>query len=244
MRACRFWYALAGLAVLAGLSPTAAKAGTFLIDGRAAGLSDTPIKTGWSNMVGLVDDYIDLADGESQLFFEGPGDYLLTLKVRVEGDDIRVLETGSQIRECGRELEVTWPAPRVDRDPAHPRVARLRLARASATPTGESIPCPMYSLGACDPQKVIVEIASQPPGGEIWFRKPYGDWEKQDFRTNVTLSVPFCGYQESKPLLVRMPGRVNCLQDLPLAPDARLTVACDLRVPGEAAALETSAPPE
>lgn len=243
MRAHPFRSSLAGLAVLAGLLPTAAAAGTFLFDGREAGLSDTPIQMDWI-MIGLVDDYVDLEDGEDMLRFQGPGDYSLTLKVQVRGDDIRILETSSEMNECGAEMHVVWPAPKVDRDPAHPGVARVRLAKARATPTGEEFACPMYSMAACDPQKVIVKIASQPPGGEIWFREPYGDWEKQETRTNVTLSVPYCEFEDRKPLLVRMPGRVNCLQDLPLAPDARLTVTCELRLPGEAAPLETAAPPD
>lgn len=228
--------------VAAGLLPSAAsQAGTFLIDGSRAGLSDTPVSDG-RVMLGLVDDFIELADGEHTLHFEGPHDHGLSLKVKVLGDAIRPLETGSLRPMCGDIYNIAWPRPRVRRDRDRPGVTRLELAPVRAVSTGERR-CLAPALAGCLQQKAIVEIRSEPPGGEIWFQQHY-QWEKQDFPTNITLSVPFCEGAESTPLLVRMEGRVNCVKELALAPDARLSVDCALRVPGEDDPLETSAAPK
>jgi hypothetical protein len=215
-------------------------AGTFLIDGHRAGLSGTPVMDGWT-MIGLVDDFVELADGDHVLRFEGPHRHGLSLKVKVRGNAIRPLETGSERPMCGELYDITWPQPRVEPDRTHPGVSRLELAPVRAAPTGESW-CVSPAMAGCTQQKAILDVRSEPPGGEIWFRQDH-TWKKQDFKTNITLSVPFCEGDETAPLLVRMDGRVNCLEELPLAPEARLTVACTLRVPGEVDPLETSAPP-
>lgn len=232
---------LFSLVFLALLLPSRSFAGTFLIDGSAADLSGGPIMKDWT-LVGLVDDYIELDDGEHVLSFDGPHGYALSLQLKVRGDLVRVVEVESRMRECGAEYDISWPKPRVDRDPVHRGVARIRLAKAHAKATGNSIPCPMYSLASCEPQKIIVNITSEPAGGEIWFPEGFGGWQKHDFRTNVTLSVPFCGYQSTKSVLVRMEGRLPCLEELPLSPDAKLIVTCALREPGAAETAGAEAP--
>lgn len=244
MRRSRSFPLFASLAVCvaAGLLPgAAAQAATFLIDGRRAGLSGTPISDGGA-MLGLVDDFVELADGEHTLHFDGPHGHGLSLSVEVRGNRIRPLATDSWGPMCGEIYDITWPRPQVRRVRDRPGVARLELAPVRAVPTGQ-VECVAPAMAGCLQQKAIVDIRSEPAGGEIWFEQDYR-WQKQEFRTNITLSVPFCDGAESTPLLVRMEGRVNCLKELALAPEARLSVDCALRVPGEEAPLETSAGPD
>lgn len=222
------------------LQGTTAQAGTFLIDGTAAGLSGPVHNNGV--MIGMVGDFVELADGDHMLSFEGPHQHGLTLSMKVRGDTVRLVGTASYEPECGEIYNITWPEPRVESDRDHAGVTRLNLAPVRAEATGQTT-CVQYMLAGCTQQKAIVEVRSDPPGGEIWFPHVYGGWEKQDFRTNVTLSVPFCEGSQSKQVLIRMAGRVNCLENLPVAPEARLKVDCALRVPGEPDPLETSAPP-
>ena len=224
------------------LQGTAARAGTFLIDGTAAELSGTPIREGWT-MIGLVDDYIELNDGDHRLYFEGPHDHGLILRASVNGDRFHVVETEVVPPNCAEVYDIDWSAPQVARDPDHPGVQRVILPPIRAVPTGERSGCMAMAMAACNEQKTIVELKSDPPGGEVWFSEVYGGWQKHDFRTNVTLSVPFCEGAQAKSVLVRMTGRVNCLEEVALAPEARVTVSCNLRDPGEADPLETSAAP-
>jgi len=222
------------------LSAGAVEAGTFLIDGKRAGVSG-PVRNN-GVMIGIVGDYVELADGDHRLTFEGPHKHGLVLTMKVRGDAVRLVGTDSYEPECGEIYEITWPKPRVENDRDHAGVVLLDLAPVRAKATGAS-GCVESILAACTEQKAIVDIRSDPPGGEIWFPRIYGGWEKQALQTNVVLSVPFCEGTKKKQVLVRMAGRVNCLVDLAVAPEARLSVDCALRVPGEAAPLETSAPP-
>jgi hypothetical protein len=87
--------------------------------------------------------------------------------------------------------------------------------------------CSMPSMAACTNQKIVLTTSSDPAGAEIWI-----NGKKQPFRTNVTLSVPYCLYETSKDLLLRLPNAVNCERRIALAPDAEVAVTCSLGTPG------------
>ena len=205
------------------------RAGTFLIDGRAADLSGRTI-TNRHGMIGFVGDYFELSDGDHVLSLVGPHSDLLLLTIEVRGDLIQMIKTDFRQTDCGRVHDITWPTPSVTRNPVYPDVHHIKLKPVRYVPTEEIVPCASMARATCNEHKSIVEFRSVPSGGEIWFNR-----QKSSFRTNVTLSVPSCANADavSTSVLVRMDGRVNCRKDLSLMPDAKLTVECAMRVPGE-----------
>jgi len=183
-------------------------------------IKNSKIKIGWKH-VGFVDDLLDLADGDHRIRIDAPHNYTLRFNLTVKGNDIKTTEKGFYPNDCVPELKVSWPDPTVENSKIYKNVTSIVLPKPIfGKPTGIN-GCPLYSMMGCDKKKVILTASSEPQGAEIWI-----DGKKMLFGTDNTLSVPYCDYQKTKMVLVRMPGMVNCLKSIPLSPNSRVSLAC------------------
>jgi hypothetical protein len=231
--------ALLGAIALSTAAPLAAAAATTvqISIGKGQVLKGARLTKNGS-FLGFVGDLVELDDGQHEIGVHGPKSYLLVFTVRIRDRRVDIVSTGHRPENCRPQLSVDWPAPLVFRHKRLKDVTVVELKDPRFGPPTGITQCTSASMIGCTKQKVLLAAVSEPPDAEIWI-----NGEKLPYRTNVELSVPYCAYEESKEVLLRVPDRVNCARKITLAPDRRVTVNCTLVGPGEAGADETAHPP-
>jgi hypothetical protein len=216
---------VAVVAILVAAVPPAGAATVQLVAGGRV-LSNARV-TDRGKLIGFVGDFVQLEDGIHEIAVDAPRDYILEVTAKVTGQEVEVTATNPRPANCKPELAVTWPVPRLRPHDSFKGVLTAVLGDPQfGAPTGR-MQCSMPSMAACTNQKIVLTTSSDPAGAEIWI-----NGKKQPFRTNVTLSVPYCLYETSKDLLLRLPNAVNCERRIALAPDAEVAVTCSLGTPG------------
>jgi len=209
---------------LGGIRPVSAGAVHFESDGEAlrnARLAEE------GRLIGFVGDVMEWSDGIHKISIDAPRDYTLRLTVKVQGRQIQIMETQHQPATCMPELRVNWPKPVANPNRTFKGVTTITVQDPQfGEPTGRTS-CVQPSMVGCTKRKVILTATSEPAGAEIWINS-----ERQEYRTNATLSVPYCTYESSKDVLIRLLGKTNCGRSIQLAPDARVKLNCALREPG------------
>ena len=176
-----------------------------------------------SEHAGFVGDLMDVPDGIHKIRISAPHNYTLQFTLTVKGKDLKVTET--EIRHyfsgCMPELQVTWPNPTIEENKIYKHIANLVLGNpVFGKPTGNEV-CSSDSAMGCNKRKIILTVNSEPEGAEIWI-----DSKKTPFRTDNTLSVPYCDERKTINVLVRLPSMVNCLKIIPLSPDSEVSLTC------------------
>jgi hypothetical protein len=178
-----------------------------------------------SKLIGFVGDVVELKDGS-----HAPKDYTLQFTIKISGKLIEVMAANYNPPNCTPELQVEWARPRVSPHRTYTDVTTIILEDPKfGKPTGNTR-CAQYSMAGCTKQKIILTAISNPANSEIWI-----GGEKQQFRTNATLSVPYCTYETTKDILLRIPNTVNCERSVDLAPDKKVEISCTFQKPGKTA---------
>lgn len=225
------------------------QAATLRIDNPDGGLGAAKVRDNHV-LVGLVGDTVVLGPGDHELQIDAPRDHTLVIALRVDGEQVTLVDARTAPGNCGPSFETTWDAPKLAAratTAGAAKKARQERADAAVAPGPDaarrgttllvSTPkfgapsdrgaCALPSMLSCTKQFTTVSVDSVPPGGEIWVAG-----ERTSVKTRGLLSVPFCpGYDKTKSLLVRMPGRVTCLRDVPMSEGGRVDVRCDLPLP-------------
>jgi len=221
---CRSILAVLVWSLLSFADPSQARASDVRFNATGESLQGAAL-TEEGRLVGFVGDVIELRNGRHRINVAAPQDYNLVLTLRIVDRRVDVVETQREPKKCKPELHVDWSKPRIQASPMPTGITDVFLSEPRfGEPTGRTLGCMMPALARCNPRKVILEAMSEPDGAEIWI-----DSEKQRYRTNTTLSVPYCDYETTKKILLRIPERVNCQRDIELAPDARIELTCLLR---------------
>lgn len=190
-------------------------------------LKGAPVAEEW-NLVGFVGDSVEIPDGKHQMGIDGPKGYTLRFVLTAAGSQIDVSELKVLPPNCQPELYVDWPAPRVQPKSKFKNVTAIMIADPRFGESTGRRPCSLPAMMGCKEQKVILKVTSQPAGAEIWI-----DGKKQQYQTNVTLSVPFCPrFKQPVRVLIRRDNAVNCMRNITPAQDATVAVSCRLRKPG------------
>ncbi len=198
-------------------------------------------------VVGVVGDYVDLKQGEHKLRIDAPRAYTLVIDLLVEENAVSITGSRTEPGNCKPNFETTWDAPRIVSH-GKKKSRKQKSHRGEATEPSPEMPaavttlevsgpqfgqasnrgsCSQPSMLGCTKKFTIVAVDSVPPGAEIWV-----DNESTDVTTKGTLSVPYCpGRERTKQILVRMPGRVTCPRDVPMAEGIRAEVMCELALP-------------
>ncbi len=200
---------------------------TLFLDPGNSGFKNKKIYDNWE-FLGLIGDYISLPDGDYNLIFNIPRSYKLYTKISIKGDEVKVIEHKSRPEYGVTTYKVDWPKPLAKRHAKLKGVVSLTFSPVKfGRKTGVS---PMISacMAGCTKRKVILRVSSKPEDAEIWI-----DDEKQKFTTNTTLSLPYCTYEKTKRLVLRIPQRVNYIYDIKLSPNKKIEVICELKKPSE-----------
>lgn len=219
---------LALIGVVSGAGSTPALAASVHLTASGPVLSGARMTREWT-LIGFVGDFIELGDGVHRLAVKAPKNYTLQFTVRVTGQQIAVMETASRPDNCKPQLKVDWPAPVFrPHDQLKGAVSAILADPQFGAATGVTRCSHPYMMG-CTTQKVILTANSEPAGAEIWI-----SGKRQPYKTNATLSVPYCAYETEKDVLLRIPNtnNVNCGERIKLAPDAKVSLTCTLRTPG------------
>ncbi|MFH1870706.1 MAG: hypothetical protein ABIK82_22895 [Pseudomonadota bacterium] len=175
-------------------------------------------------LIGLVGDVVELNDGEHQIRVETPNDYSLEFVVTVSGKKVTVTSAESHLPNCMPGARITWPIPTVKQSGAD-EIPMIILADPVFGEHSEVESCVQALMAGCTMHKFVLAATSDPIGAEIWI-----DGEKQPYRTNTTLSVPFCDHRESIDVLLRADNAVNCSRKVALVPDLAVNLHCSLKV--------------
>ena len=173
--------------------------------------------------------------------------HLIKLGQRVEENAVSIADSRTEPGNCKPNFETTWDAPRIvshgkkkskkqksnggeATEPSPEMPAAAMTLEVSGPQFGQASnrgSCSQPSMLGCTKKFTIVAVDSVPPGAEIWV-----DNESTAVTTRGTLSVPYCpGREKTKQILVRMPGRVTCPRDVPMAEGIRAEVMCELALP-------------
>jgi hypothetical protein len=225
--------------LFAGIS-SQAHAVTMLIENPDGVLNGNKVRVN-HRLSGFVGDYISLQPGEHEIAIQGPQEHMLIVNLSVDSATARVTQSRVDPRNCAPRLHTRWSAPTVlgaaktqkkravpghDGEPL-PQLLRLQVeAPTFGDATGEPTMCSAAATMGCTKRLAIVDVDSVPRGAEIWI-----DGERINATTQSTLSVPFCEYQKAKHVLMRIPGRENCLREVAVADGVRSQLQCDLPMP-------------
>lgn len=214
-----------GMMLSGMMVPPAADAATLLFEAQGGAFKNSKlIEEG--NIIGLVGDLVELRNGDHEIHMAAPHDYTMIMTLRVDGRSVKVVKTEKLPSNCGPVRKVEWPLPQVRGHDSYKGVRIVALPPpkfGARTGVGS---CAQPSMMSCQKNKVILTANSEPNNAEIWI-----DEEKVSSATNTTLSVPYCEYEKTKSVLIRMKGKINCKQDIELSPDRRLSISCQLRDP-------------
>jgi hypothetical protein len=224
LRLSRVWLTYFGITIsLLCVGVADATVVRFVADGTS--LQGTPI-TDKYKFVGFVGDFIEFSDGGHEIAVDVPHSYKVKFTLTVLGSMVSVGNVTSEAPNCEQALQVIWPLPKVLPHQDNEKAVTISLAEPKfGGPTGQT-ECVSASMAGCMQLKIILDAKSEPIGAEIWI-----DGKKQPFQTNVTLSVPFCGFEKQKDVLLRRTDSVNCMRTIVLSPDAKISVNCRLQKP-------------
>lgn len=213
---------------------------TVLIENPDGVLKGNKVRVNY-RLIGFVGDYISLQPGEHELAIQAPQEHMLIVKLSVDTATVRVTQSRVDPSSCTPRLHTRWNAPTVlgaaktqknrvvpgRKGEPLPQPVRLQVeAPTFGDPTGEPTMCSAAATMGCTKRLAIVDVDSVPRGAEIWI-----DDERINATTQSTLSVPFCEYQKAKHVLMRIPGRENCLREVAVADGVRSQLQCDLPMP-------------
>jgi hypothetical protein len=212
------------LSLLFGL-PSVANSATIFLNPGDSGFSNKKVFSNWE-FLGFIGDYISLPDGEHNLNFSISRGYTLYIKILVQDNQVEVLENESRPGNGVTTYQVTWPKPTAEPHAEFKNIMSITFSPVKfGAKTGTS-PEIHYMMAGCTKRKVILKVSSVPEGAEIWI-----DGKKQKYTTNATLSVPYCTYETTKRLVVRIPQRINYIHDFELNPNKKIEVMCELKKP-------------
>jgi len=213
-----------GVATLLASASLACQGAVLQFEAKGTSLVNSSIRSNW-NFVGLMGDFIELKDGAHDITFDGPRGYKLRFKIMINDNKASISNVESDAPNCQPALNVNWPMPTVTTSQSWLDVISVGLQEPQfGAPTGMTS-CSAALMAGCTKRKIVMDANTSPPGAEIWI-----DGEKQEARTNVVLSVPYCQYERSKQIVLRAPNVINCTRSVDLVPDAKVEVACTLRV--------------
>lgn len=215
-------------------------AATVLISNPDGALAGSQIKDN-SKLIGIIGDFVDLGPGEHEMQIAAPRNYALLIKLSVSNASlISILESRIEAGNCTPAFQTTWSPPRIVSNGKKPHKTKAAKA-AAVSPVLYNLQVATPEFGAqagtqrclqpmmlgCTRTMAVVAVDSAPSGAEVWI-----DNERMSVRTNTILSVPFCpGREKTKDVLIRMPGRVTCKNEVPVESGVQTQVNCDLRAP-------------
>ena len=200
---------------------------TIFLDPGDSGLDGLKVNDK-GGFVGLFGDFIPLPDGIHSLNFDGPRDYNFIIRIEVSRQTARVLDT--QFRPGHKIYEVNWSKPIVNTHPEYNDVIAIVFSKIKFGKLKEDRG-PLVGASLLPKKEfIILNVDSVPERAEIWI-----DGEKTKYVTNgPPLSVTYYpGKEKSKRLVIRMSNRVNFIRDLPLSPQKRFDISCELKKPGQ-----------
>lgn len=172
---------------------------------------------------GLAEDVIEIPNGKHYLTFQTKDDYTFIIGLEVTENATKVISHDHRAPNCSKAREVTWDAPILIENGKN-GVSQLQIPEPSFGEIQEETNCVSAVMASCNPRKVVLTASSVPKEAEIWI-----DGKKLAQATDVTLSVPYCGYETTKQLVYRMAGKINCHRDLQLSPDAKIDASCEMK---------------
>ena len=230
MKTRKHRFRLGALVIVLSLAywlPSTAISATIFLNPGDSGFSNKKVFNN-AKFLGFIGDYISLPDGEHNLNFSISRGYTLYTTIFVKGNQVEVLENKSRPGMGVTTYKVTWPKPLIEPHTKFRGIISITFfAVKFGAKTGVS-PMIFACMAGCTKRKVILKVSSVPEGAEIWI-----DDEKQKYSTNTTLSVPYCTYEKTKRLVVRIPQRINYIYDFELSPNKKIEVMCELKKPFE-----------
>jgi hypothetical protein len=195
----------------------------FLLEGTV--FARQPIQVD-RNFFGLSGDIVELTDGPHRVDLSTPDGYGFFFTVTISNGSVFVAKPGNSPPNCRPALSVNWPTPTVESGGKSAGYTKIVAANPKfGAPTGVKS-CAMASMASCNSHKVILKAVSEPKGAELWI-----EGVEQPDRTDVTLSVPYCQYERTKRIVLRFPGKINCVREIDLSPDAEIALNCALKAP-------------
>lgn len=182
--------------------------------------------------VGLPGDVIEVETGDLDLLMRIGGAYYVKVAGRVGLQNIQIHTAEFQTDICANTDMVAKDPVEVGISDTGP-VLNFQIALSNIIDTGRRPDCPRSMMMAPIQRAAIINFTSMPAGAEIWI-----DGEKQEYQTNVSLSIPFTKYREDKPynpisVVVRAEGFVNQIHEVDIS--SRL-VEANLEIPEQWAA--------
>jgi hypothetical protein len=199
----------------------------IVLDGSAAGLAGRKVYVD-EQFSGLVGDPLVLSPGQHTIGIEGDHNIRLSLKVEQDADKIKLVGSSSDITGCSSNTPIWrvqgWNVPPVP--PARINGAyHVVLGKPTYTPTNMSVGCEPSSMG-CSPRSMAADVRSTPQGAQIWVK------EKLVATTNTAISLPFCDFETSRKILIRLNDYEPCDLSVTLHDHSTTTLTCILKKPG------------
>jgi hypothetical protein len=205
----------------------------IVIDASAVNITG-PIWLDGKSAIGVPGDYIPIANGVHRITLGPTHGYDLALQLVIQGNRVTV-KADTPEKQCppGPRASsdpqwniVSWEAPIVTLDQNRSQSTRIVLKSPKFQST--TVQCMTMPLSiSCTQVHGILILESDPVGAEIWI-----DGKNTNNKTNSRLSVPFCqsGSGEAS-VLLRMPSRLNCVNQVVLRPNSEQKIACQMTTP-------------
>ena len=211
--------------VLLALASYSTEAATVLFQSKGDALKQSQLSIGW-DFIGLMGDLVDLDDGTHKISVNAPRGYTLQFALTIRGNVLNVASPELIPQNCTEELDVNWRRPDVVDSTEYENVKVIILNDPEfGAPTGDVL-CMSSAMAGCTKRKIILTAKSEPNGAEIRI-----DGKKIQHLTNATLSVPYCEYESSKNITLRMDGKINCKKTILLSPDSVVSIICNFSEP-------------
>jgi hypothetical protein len=227
MRLSNLILVLLAVAIESAAMHRPALSAVIVIDASAANITG-PIWLDGGSAIGVPGDYIPIANGPHKITLGPTHGYDLMLQLNVQGNRVTVKQ-GTPERRCAAGPQwkiVGWELPTVSIDQNRSQSIRIVLKNPRFQSTQEDcVDAPAFVQ--CTQVHGILIAQSDPVGAEIWI-----DGKNTNNKTNSRLSVPFCqaGSGEAS-VLLRMPNRLNCVNQVVLRPNAEQKIACQMTAP-------------
>jgi len=193
------------------------QAATIQIDGKGSEFKNSEISIN-SDYAGKVGDFFSLNTGDHRISFWGPREYFYSFVVTVHACGVQIKEHRTE--KWKRQIyEISWNKPKVVLKSKEKQSYEINLTNPVFGKKMEFVRTPEAVMMGCNQQYAILNVTSNPIGGEIWV-----DGRNSNVRTNGAVSATFCERSKTVSVVVRKTGRVNGKKKVPVSPDANFNV--------------------
>jgi hypothetical protein len=175
-------------------------------------------------LLGFVGDHLSLETGIHYLRITGKRNHDMLVTVAVGIDDRAVIvDVEYKPRLCTTRHLVDFGFSMAFKERNGVGTFRLREPEFGDA-LGPST-CIRFRRRSCTNYHILLTVSSEPPGADVWIGG------KRRGSTTAKLSLPFCENGDTEAVLVRIPGFVNCEQDVSLYAGVNKNILCTLTKP-------------